>query len=300
MIHGLVVVNKPLNMTSHSAVEEIRHIFPRQKVGHFGTLDPLAEGVLLVGIGRATRLSNFFMKKKKHYSGKIKFGFATSTYDAEGEQLTEKKEVDLRQVDVESLAEEFRGKIYQIPPMYSAKKFKGQPLYKYARKKKQFELKPVKVEVFSFDIGIQSKDTLQFEAVTSAGTYIRSLAHDFGLKVGCGAYLAALRREGVGEFTLKDAVDIQKLAEGHDEEYFLKMIVPIESLLPEFPKVIVNEIGQRGVLNGMPLLIRDVIKIFSAEMAPNYRLFDNQGRLLAIARRDEEKKNFKPYIVFSD
>jgi tRNA pseudouridine55 synthase len=300
MIHGLIVFNKPLNLTSHSVVEKVRQSFPGQKVGHFGTLDPRAEGVLLVGIGNATRLSNFFMKKRKFYTGKIIFGIATSTYDSEGTPLSEKREVDLRQLDIESLLSQFRGEILQTPPMFSAKKFKGKPLYKYARKKKKFDLKPVKVQVFSLKGKIEGKDTLRFEAVTSAGTYIRSLAHDLGLKVGSGAYLAELRREGVGEFSLEDAVEIEELAGDLGESDILNMVIPIESLLPEFPKVIVNETARQGILNGMPLMVRHIVKIFSHEVAANYRLFDEQGRLLAIARRDEEMKCFKPYIVFSD
>jgi tRNA pseudouridine55 synthase len=297
MIHGLIVLNKPLLLSSHAVVEKVRNWFPKQKVGHFGTLDPLAEGVLLVGIGKATKFSDFYMKRKKTYTGKIQFGYATSTYDREGEPITEKKEIDLHSRNIEALLEPFRGELEQTPPIYSAKKFKGKPLYKYARQNKEVEVKPAKVMVHSLMAEVESKDVLRFTAETSSGTYIRSLAHDIGAHAGCGAFLAELRRIRIGDFTIQQAVKPDDVDPGLPSEELLEMVIPIESLLPEFPKVVVNPGGRRGVLNGMAVELKHVVRLFEGQDTSHYRIFDEEGRFLALARKDAVRKQFKPFIV---
>lgn len=300
MIHGLVLVNKPKNITSHTVVENIRKLFRVKKVGHFGTLDPLAEGLLLIGMGNATKFFNFYIEKKKLYSGRIKFGYATTTYDAEGDPLWGKKEVNLDQIDIPALLSRFKGKQVQTPPIYSAKKFKGKPLYKYARQKKEgeVEIKPVDIEIFFLKGKVVDKETLWFEALTSSGTYIRSLAHDMGEIVGVGAYLDELTRLAVGEFHLKDAFTLEELTRHVEAFEISKVVTPIEVLLPEFPKIIVTHGGRKGILNGMPLLPEDILKIMATENTENFRIFDDEGKLLAIARKDEKLMRFKPYIVF--
>ncbi len=300
MISGLVVINKPKNISSHAVVKNIRKLFNIKKAGHFGSLDPMAEGLLLVGIGKATKFFNFYMKKKKLYSGIIKFGFSTSTYDMEGFPTSEKKEVDLTNIDIDSLLSGFTGEILQVPPIYSAKKYKGKPSYKYARENKKIELKPVKVKIYSLKGEIINKDGLRFEAITSSGTYVRSIAHDLGQKIGVGAYLEELKREKIGEFGLDVAFSIEELVKNKNLLDITKFIIPIETLLPEFPKIIVNQVGRNAVLNGMPLLTKDVIKIFPAECDIYFRLFDEQGKLLAIAQKEENKMRFKSNIVFPE
>ncbi len=305
MIHGLILVNKQKHMTSHTVVDKVRKLLKVKKAGHFGTLDPLAEGLLLIGIGNATKFFNFYIKKKKLYSGQIAFGFATTTYDTEGEALGEKKEIDLNRIDLPALLARFTGKQLQTPPIYSAKKFKGKPLYKYARQNKDadIEIKPVDIEIYSLKGKIVDKETLWFEAMTSSGTYIRSLAHDIGQTVGTGAHLAGLKREGVGEFQLEDAFTLDELARAVESGDISGVVTPIEGLLPEFPKIIVNQGGRTGVLNGQPLMPRDIMKVYTADKdnnnTENFRLFDDEGKLLAIARKDPKLMRFKPYIVFS-
>jgi len=298
MIHGLVLVNKSKTITSHTVVEKIRKLFKVKKVGHFGTLDPLAQGLLLIGMGNATKFFDFYIKKKKLYSGTIKFGYATTTYDAEGDPLTEKKEANLDQINIPALLSQFTGKQLQTPPIYSAKKFKGKPLYKYARQNKEVEIKPVHIEIFSLKGKVVDQETLWFEALTSTGTYIRSLAHDMGQIVGVGAYLDELTRLAVGEFYLKDAFTLEELIRHVEASEISKVVTPIEALLPEFPKIIVNQGGRKGILNGMPLLPEDIIKVITTDNTENFRLFDDEGKLLAIARKDEKLMRFKPYIVF--
>jgi len=300
MISGLMVINKTRNISSHAVVEKIRVCLNTEKVGHFGTLDPLAEGILLIGIGKATKFFNFYNKKKKLYSGKIKFGFATTTYDQEGLPLSEKQDVDLNKIDINLILADFTGEILQIPPIYSAKKYKGKPLYKYARAKKEIKIKPFKVHIHSLRGEILDKETLGFKALTSAGTYIRSLAHDIGNRVGTGAYLAELRREKIGEFDYASAISSTELSEEIDPSILEKHVIPIEALLPEFSKIILNEAGKRGVSNGMALEPKDIIKIYTSESATFFRLFDQEGKLLAIAKKDEKVRKFNPTIVFPD
>jgi tRNA pseudouridine55 synthase len=298
MIHGLLLVNKPINLTSHTIVDNIRKQFKIKKAGHFGTLDPLAEGLLLIGMGNATKFFDFYIKKRKLYSGTIVFGHATTTYDTEGEPTSEEKESQLDVVDIKSLMAHFTGKQLQTPPLYSAKKYKGKPLYKYARENIKVEIKPAEIEVFSLKGKVLDPKTLWFEAETSSGTYIRSLAHDMGQKLQYGAHLGSLKRERVGEFDLKNAFSPDQLNKHAETGNIAEVVTPIEALLPEFPKIIVSHGGRNAILNGMHLLPRDVIKVMAAESNENFRLFDSEGKLLAIAKKDPKLMRFKPYIVF--
>lgn len=300
MIHGLILVNKPTGITSHTVVEKIRKLFKIKKVGHFGTLDPLAEGLLLIGMGNATKFFDYYIKKRKLYSGTITFGYATTTYDAEGDPTGEPRPVDLKNVDVPALVKQFTGKQMQTPPLFSAKKFKGKPMYKYARANntQDIELKPVEVEIHRLEAKVVDEKTLWFKAETSSGTYIRSLAHDMGVKAGSGAFLQALKREAVGEFILENAFTPDELAQHLENGELHSVVTPIEALLPEFPKIIVSPGGRKTVLNGKPLLPRDVMKIMSTEKSEIYRLFDDEGKLLAFAKKDPKLMCFKPYIVF--
>jgi len=298
MIHGLILIDKPTNITSHTVVDRIRRLFKIKKVGHFGTLDPLAEGLLLLGLGNATKFFDFYIKKRKLYSGTITFGYATTTYDTEGEPMGQKLPVDLNKHDLESLLAGFRGKQMQTPPIYSAKKFKGKPMYKYARENKEVELKAVPVEIFSLEAKILDPCTLWFQAETSSGTYIRSLAYDMGVKLGVGAHLSALKRERVGEFSVENAVTLEQLAEYAQTGDLSKAVTPIEALLPEFSKIIVGPGGRRSILNGMHLLPMDVVKVIESDSKETFRLFDDQGKLLAIAKKDPKLMRFQPSIVF--
>jgi tRNA pseudouridine55 synthase len=300
LIQGLIVLNKPGNITSHDAVDKIRTIFNMKKVGHFGTLDPLAEGILLIALGKATKFFDFYVKKRKLYSGIIKFGYATTTYDSEGAPVSEKKEIDLRKTDIKEILSGFTGKIAQVPPIYSAKKVKGKPLYKYARENIEVKIKPVNIEIFSLQGKVLGKDTLWFEALTSSGTYIRSLAHDIGQKTGVGAFLESLKRVKIGEFDIRDSVTLERLTEEVKSGNIPKVVTPIESLLPEFPKIIVNQGGRKAVLNGMPLEVKDIIKVLSTEKSEYFRLFDEEGKLLSISRKDVKLMRFNSFIVFSD
>lgn len=304
MIHGLLLINKPTHMTSHNVVDRVRKLFKIKKAGHFGTLDPMAQGLLLIGMGNATKFFDFYTKKRKLYSGRIVFGFATTTYDREGEPVGEKIETDLTappySTSLNSILAKFTGKLMQLPPIYSAKKFKGKPMYKYARENRdaEVEIKPAEVEIFSLEGKVLAPETLWFRTETSSGTYIRSLAHDIGQEAGTGAHLGELIREKSGEFHLDDAFTLEELEQKVEAGDISSVVTPIEALLPEFPKIIITPAGRKGVINGMPLLPRDVAKIIQSERDDFFRIFDDQGKLLAISTKDEKLARFKPYMVF--
>jgi len=301
MIHGLILVYKPTNITSHQAVDKIRDLLKIKKVGHFGTLDPLAEGLLLIGLGHATKFFDFYIKKAKLYSGKIFFGYSTTTYDAEGEPTSPLHPIDLNSIDIDALLKSFTGILMQIPPIYSAKKFKGKPMYRYAREDKNLEnvLKPVKVDVHWIKGKVVAPDTLWFQTETSSGTYVRSLAHDMGAKLGVGAYLKELKREGIGEFLIENAHSLDELASLAKAGTIETVITPIELLLPEFTKIIVTPGGRNEIINGKLVLPGDIVKIIPAQNNELFRLFDDEGKLLAIAKKDPRIMGFKPYIVFT-
>ncbi len=188
--NGVLIVDKPAGMTSHDVVARVRRLANERAVGHLGTLDPMATGVLPLVLGRMTRLAQFYLASEKSYEGEIRFGFATDTYDAEGEPTGPPQPVGLSLDHVRAAAARFRGSIQQMPPPFSAKKIAGVPAYKLARKKKEVELKPIQVEIREFEILSLDGDRAAFRARVASGTYLRSVAHDLGQLLSVGAHLA--------------------------------------------------------------------------------------------------------------
>jgi len=297
MIHGLLPVRKEKGSTSHQVVDQVRSIFKTRKVGHFGTLDPFATGVLLVAVGKVTRFFDFYIKKIKTYSGTIRFGYATTTYDEEGIPMAPDQDVDIRDFNWEKIMAVFKGKISQLPPLYSAKKVGGIPMYKLARRNISVERKPVTVEIHSLEWEALDQRHLWFRALTSAGTYIRSIAHDIGQMAGCGAYLASLQRESVGEFTLAQARSIAEIRAISANGNYLGTLLPLESLLTEYPKLIVNDNAARLVSNGGEVCGQDILAVIPAEEKEFYRVFDEEGVFLALARKKPNSRSFKPVVV---
>lgn len=300
MMHGLLPLVKPKGITSHDAVKRVRRVFPGHKAGHFGTLDPIAEGLLLVGIGQGTRLFQFYQACRKVYSGVVRFGVATTTYDSEGTQVGEPGEIDLFTVDLEALLSRFRGRITQVPPVYSAKKMHGRPLYSYARKGIEVIPKPVEVDVFALSADVIDAYRLEFCAQTGAGVYLRSLAHDMGKILGCGAHLESLSRDAVGEFKRQDAVELAALEQTEDGNDPARFVVPMEKLLPDWPTLVAGKEGKCSVLNGNPLWVRDVTRMVSAVPSPMYRVLDEAGRLVALVSREDNGPRFTPRMVFPE
>jgi tRNA pseudouridine55 synthase len=211
-MNGVLIVDKPAGLTSHDVVNRLRRILQQRSVGHLGTLDPMATGVLPMVMGNLTRLAQFYTNAEKTYEGTIRFGFATDTYDAEGNAATTPLAVTLSFSELQVLAEQFRGSIEQTPPPFSAKKIHGVPAYKLARKRKDVVLKPVQVEIKEFELLAVEGDRARFRAHVASGTYLRCVAHDMGQRLGCGAHLESLRRIAVAEFTLHDAHTLEEIS----------------------------------------------------------------------------------------
>ncbi len=220
-MNGILIIDKPAGFTSHDVVARVRRIVGQKAVGHLGTLDPLATGVLPLVLGNMTRLAQFYLASEKRYEGVIRFGFATDTYDAEGEMAGEERNLELNLEQVRDLAGKFLGKIEQMPPPFSAKKINGVPAYKLARKKKEVSLAVVEVEIKQFEISKLEDARADFAAQVASGTYLRSIAHEMGQLAGCGAHLESLRRTSVAEFLLEDAhtlAELEQAAQGSGGE----------------------------------------------------------------------------------
>jgi tRNA pseudouridine55 synthase len=210
-MNGVIIVDKPAGWTSHDVVNRMRRILGQRSIGHLGTLDPLATGVLPLVTGSLTRLAQFYTSSEKVYEGVIRFGFATDTYDADGEATSEPHPVTLTLDQLQQLSAEFLGLIEQMPPPFSAKKIHGVPAYKLARKQKEVVLQPVQVEVKEFMITSIDADRAHFRARVASGTYMRSIAHEMGQRLGCGAHLESLRRTAVAEFEISQAHTINEI-----------------------------------------------------------------------------------------
>jgi tRNA pseudouridine55 synthase len=249
-LDGAIVIDKPEGWTSHDVVNKVRRIAGTKKVGHLGTLDPIATGVLPVVIERATRLAQFYTRSDKIYEGVVRFGWATTTYDRAGEPVGERAEVEVDRDELERNLEPFRGEFLQVPPAVSAKKVEGQRAYDLARKKVTVELEPVRVHVYELTLLETSGCVARIRVHCSGGTYVRSLAHDLGQAMGCGAHLQELRRLASGEFEIDQARTLDQLASLASEERLLDAIIPASKLLPGFPSIFVDDITAAQVRNG--------------------------------------------------
>jgi tRNA pseudouridine55 synthase len=240
-LDGIIVVDKAENWTSHDVVAKMRRLANMKKVGHLGTLDPIATGVLPLVIGRATRLAQFYTRRDKVYDAIVRFGFSTDTYDRAG--VATSPEVAPPALDAEMLEpylQRFRGKLLQTPPPVSAKKVAGRPAYELARKNIAVELAPVEVQVYELTLlGIEGSG-IRLRAHCSAGTYLRAIAHELGQAVGCGAHLFHLRRVESGEFTLERAHSLEQLQELASHERLNEALIPAAQLLPQFPSEFVD------------------------------------------------------------
>jgi len=291
-VNGLLILDKPGGMTSHDVVARVRRATGEQSVGHLGTLDPMATGVLPLLLGKYTRLAQFYGASEKAYTGTIRFGFATDTYDAEGQALGEARPVTLDLAAVRVLAAKFLGETEQMPPPYSAKKVDGQPAYKLARQGKTPELKAVRVTVDAFTIESVDGEVASFAMRISAGGYVRAIAHAMGQMLGCGAHLASLRRTQAGPFGLEQALplsDVEALgAAGELEE---RMPHP-RTLLPAMPAVTADEATVGRIRNGMQVNLPEY------SHAPMVKIFEGQRELIAIGRRVAGTL-FQPFVVLT-
>jgi len=310
-LDGILVVDKPRGRTSHDVVEMVRRIAGFRQIGHLGTLDPLATGVLVLALGRATRLARFYAGRRKRYTCAIRFGFATDTYDADGDALGPDSAPSLDADLVASLAAKFTGRIQQTPPSFSAKKIHGRPAHELARKHKPVKLEPVEVDVYEFRLTGIEGSTARFAVECGAGTYIRSLANDLGKLQGSGAHLSEIVRTAVGEFTLDQAVALADLEQEAKAGEFSKRVIPLEGMLAELPSATVLPIVEKRVRHGakftLPLAQIRAGNVIAAQGAPEQldsgewkparlRVFNQQGRLVAIAEA-VVPRTYQPLVV---
>jgi len=279
-VDGVLIIDKPSGWTSHDVVAKIRNLTKIKKVGHTGTLDPFATGVLPLTLGKATRLTNYFLSSDKVYHGVMRFGFATATYDVDGEPMGDDSRPDLDPRRLEDIFSHYSGTIRQTLPPYSAKKVQGKPLYSYARKGIDIGPSTKEVTIKSLKLlGIHQCD-VEFELACSAGTYARSLAHDIGAEYGCGAHLIRLRRTRSGEFPIEAATTLGDEQQFYPRELFLSRIIPMRSLLHEIPEIVISEGDKRKLLHGMDL------NLITADWeSEEFRLTDEYGELIALARK---------------
>lgn len=310
-IDGILVVDKPGGRTSHDVVEMVRRLVGFRQIGHLGTLDPLATGVLVLALGRATRLARFYSGRRKRYTCAVRFGFATDTYDADGEPLGADTSPALHAEAVASFAAQFVGRFEQVPPPFSAKKIHGRPAHELARKNKPVKLDPVEVDVYEFRLTGIEGSTARFTVECGAGTYIRSLAHEIGKLHGSGAHLSEIVRTAVGEFTLDQAVSIAELEQDAKAGGITRRVISLEGMLPDVPRATVLPIVERRILHGakftLPLAQIQPGKITVAQGAPErldsgdwkpsrLRVFNHQGRLIAIAE-PVVMRTYQPLVV---
>ncbi|MFZ1136059.1 MAG: tRNA pseudouridine(55) synthase TruB [Candidatus Korobacteraceae bacterium] len=278
-LNGVMVVDKPAGWTSHDVVAKMRLILRERSIGHLGTLDPMATGVLPLVIGKMTRLSQFYGDSEKTYEGTIRFGFATDTYDADGDPVGSAQDIQVTLEEITAILPGFVGVILQTPPAFSAKKIKGVPAYKLARKKQEVDLKPVEVEVKEFAVTGLNGDLAAFRCRVSSGTYVRSIAHEIGQKLGCGAHLASLRRTAVAEFGLEDSRTLEQIAEAATHGRTSELMVHPRRVLPKVPCVTADDETVGKIRHGRAVNLAD----FSGSKW--VKVFAGQSELICVASR---------------
>ena len=309
---GALVIDKPRGKTSHDVVDAIRRMAGFRQVGHLGTLDPLATGVLVLLLGRATRLAQFYSGRRKRYTAAFRFGFSTDSYDSDGEAQGPDTAPAIDPELLGRLAAGRVGRFEQMPPVFSAKKVHGRPAYQLARKKQAVELKPVEVEVFEFRLLEVTGNLARFTIECSPGTYIRSLAHEMGLQTGFGAHLAEITRTAVGEFSIEQAIGMEELARAAQSGRLGEFVIPTERLLQNLPRVNVLPIVEKRVRHGARFNVSLAqIRLPAGELppgatsqidagpppAPRLRVFNQQEKLLAIAEA-VVPRTYQPLVVF--
>ncbi|HEU5341298.1 tRNA pseudouridine(55) synthase TruB [Edaphobacter sp.] len=278
-MNGLLVLDKPAGCTSHDVVAIVRRATGEKSIGHLGTLDPMATGVLPLLLGKYTRLAQFFGQAEKHYEGHIRFGFATNTFDAEGDPVGEARPLTKSLDELRELAMVFHGEMDQVPPVFSAKKINGVPAHKLARAGAEVPVKAARITIHHFELRSLEGDTAAFTMEVSAGGYVRSVAHELGQMAGCGAHLATLRRTRAGVFSLAGAVTVEQLKQAASPIEIEAMLPHPRTLLPEMPSVTVDEQLAGRLRNGMQVNLPE----FS--QAPLVKVFTSPTEMLAIARR---------------
>lgn len=289
-MNGLLVIDKPSAMTSHDVVSRLRRATGESMIGHLGTLDPMATGVLPLLLGKYTRLAQFFGPMPKAYTGAIRFGFATDTYDADGIPVGPVAACLPTNEEIQAAAVHFRGQVEQTPPQFSAKKVDGKPAYKAARRGEPVVLKPVSLTIDEFVIGEREGEYAEFTMRISSGGYVRSVAHDLGRALGCGAHLARLRRVAAGPFTLEQALTLEEMCALAAAGILEQSLPHPRTLLPELPATTADAWVAGRLRNG------NAVNLPEFSNAPLAKVFAGQRDLVAIVRRVAGTL-FQPIVV---
>ena len=314
MTDGFLNLNKPRGLTSHDVVDRVRRLTGVRRVGHAGTLDPLAAGVLLVCVGRATRVSEYLMTGQKVYHARLRLGVATDTYDAEGQVVAE-AEVEVSRAQVEAALAQFRGRITQVPPVYSALKHKGTPLHRLARRGVDVErlsfLKARQVDVFRLELTGWRPPECTLEVTCSPGTYVRALAHDLGQALGCGAHLTGLTRLASGDFRLDAAITLEEFAQASAEGRWPDLLYPIDAALTRFPALYLDTEAARRLCAGQAVEVGETspspveacggvgVEVDERnEAAGLVRAYGPDRTFLALVAYDPATRRWRPRKVF--
>ncbi|NLM34136.1 MAG: tRNA pseudouridine(55) synthase TruB [Clostridiales bacterium] len=277
---GIINCYKPKGITSFDAVNKIKKLFKGTKVGHTGTLDPAACGVLPICIGKATKLVNYIMEGTKGYRVEMTLGVVTDTYDNKG-KIIQTNSVNLNENEIKNTIFSFVGDSMQIPPMYSALKINGKRLYELAREGKEVHREPRKITIYNINIISIDKNIVKFDVECSKGTYIRSLCYDIGVKLGCGAMMSSLERRFSGDFSVENSVPLENLSESNVQEY----ILPMEQALHRYDEIIVDLPLEKLLRNGVKVKNDKLIKHINVG---NYRVYNKDHQLIGIGKRSEE------------
>ena len=292
---GVIVIRKEKGFTSHDVVAKLRGILHMKKIGHTGTLDPDAEGVLPVALGKATRLVDMITDKEKTYEAVMRLGVVTDTQDMSGTVLSQITELSVTEEELCTVVSSFVGDYMQVPPMYSALKVNGKKLYELAREGKTVERKPRPVHFYEIEILDISFPLVRFRVTCSKGTYIRTLCHDIGEKLGCGAAMESLLRTKVGRFTLDDAITLAQTEEAVQEGTIESKILGIEEILAEYPRVCCTKEGDRLLANGNPL----VQALVDAQEKKGWiRMCSSEGSFAGVYQWDEKRNRYFPVKMF--
>jgi len=291
LISGVIVIDKPIGMTSHDVVQVVRKGTNIRRAGHTGTLDPRASGVLVILVGPAVRLSEYVSASDKRYQAVIQLGTTTDTYDADGRVLSTTS-VDISEKQFDDVLQSFVGEIEQVPPPYSSVKVKGRHAYDMARNGEEVDLDPRMINVYNLELLEWAPPEAVIDVFCSSGTYVRSLAHDLGEKLGCGAHLIGLRRTRSGRFTLRDAVPLRKLKESFEDNTWEKYLIPAAEALSDWPAIELSSEELDIVRHGRRIPAEPGV----GNMA---RAISEDGELIGLLELDQETMEWQPKKVFA-
>jgi tRNA pseudouridine55 synthase len=295
----VISINKPKDITSQDAVTSAKRIMKVKKAGHTGTLDPIATGLLIICTNRATRLASYFTDLDKEYTAVMKLGESTDTQDAYGNVIDRSEVVTIEKSSVEDILKSFKGKILQEPPMFSALKHKGKSLYTYARKGIEIDRKPREITIHSMELISFHLPFVTFRTVCSKGTYIRTLCHDIGNKIGIGAHLYELERTAIGQFNIKNSLTYEELRSFSEGDQITKGIYTMNEALSWLPEYTVKESLLRPVIHGNPIKLNTLNLSDDIKLAAGIRIKSPDGTLLAIGSYSDMKNSIKMDVVFA-